>query len=117
MEQLIRAIAIELDIDLDKLDIARGTVQLAKHLSKAVSDLSGTFKIAETFLGPIVQPYLDRRAVAQWRLLQAEIEKRLADKKLIVFVDDVDRVRPDLVPNLLLTLREGLNRIGRIIYK
>lgn len=109
VEHLIRAIAIELDIDLDKLDIARGTVQLAGQLGKKAADLSGKFKIAETFLGPIIQRYLNKRTVAQWCLLQSEIEKKLTGKKLIVFVDDVDRVRPELVPNLLLTLKEGLD--------
>src|SRR5712692_1786296 len=110
VEQLVRAIAAELQIDIDKLDVAKGTVQLAERLRKPAAEINIKFKLAESVFGPIVQRYLDKKAAGQWYILLSEIEKGLSGRKLIVFVDDLDRVRPELVPNMLLTLREGLDQ-------
>ena len=40
--------------------------------------------------------------------LQKGFEK-LGDRKVVVFIDDLDRLRPELLPDLLLNLRETLN--------
>lgn len=37
------------------------------------------------------------------------IPKLLEDKRLIVMIDDIDRANPDIIPNLLLSLRELLD--------
>jgi hypothetical protein len=41
-----------------------------------------------------------------------EIQKKLQDRRLVVVIDDLDRCAPDLIPQLLLSLRELLDLPG-----
>lgn len=41
-----------------------------------------------------------------------KIRQKLGEKRLVVFIDDLDRADPKLVPQLLLSLRELLDRSG-----
>lgn len=108
--QITRELAQELNIDLNELKDAEKSAAFIKRF-RELGNVDIRAKAADVVLGSALEKYfggapLERAAEA----LSAKIEEQLQDKKLIVFVDDLDRVRPDLVPTLLLTLREALDR-------
>jgi hypothetical protein len=115
LERLLVEIARELDIR-----IWAAARQWAKPLHKAMKTarsavtLDPRIKAADAVLGDAIEEVfgaaLRKAADQQTQIVLQAINEKLGDRKLIVFVDDVDRVRPQLVPELLLTLREALNQ-------
>jgi hypothetical protein len=108
LEHLVREIARELNINFDDLDSATERARLAERIREAAGG-DVKLKLADTLIGPAVQKHLKEKAEEQGQILLAAIEEKLAGKRLIVFIDDLDRVRVEMVPTLLLTLREALD--------
>jgi predicted KAP-like P-loop ATPase len=111
LERLLRSIARELKIPSGLVYWSMVT-SLLGPLRQGASSLDAKIKAADAVLGPAIEAVfgkLKRRSTAS--VLQ-RIKSKLGDKKLVVFVDDLDRVRPDLIPEILLTLREALNQPG-----
>jgi hypothetical protein len=100
----------------------RLVVEIARQLGLSAGDLKGlqTLRKAVTPLGPldsrikgpvtVLDSILGGLSSRATRVLVTKIPRALKGRKLIVFVDDIDRVRPGLVPELLLSLREVLNQ-------
>lgn len=107
--QLTQELARELNIDLSEL---QSSEKAAKRVATArkVADADIRTKALDAVLGPALENIFGTRVDRAEQALVSEITSKLRDKKLIVFIDDLDRVRPDLVPGLLLTLREALDR-------
>ena len=115
LRRLLREIARELDIQ-----VWAAVRQWAKPLQRVMKTARSTVKLdprikaADAVLGDAVEGVfgaaLDKAADQQTQIVLQAISHKLADRKLIVFIDDLDRVRPELVPELLLTLREALNQ-------
>jgi hypothetical protein len=91
-----------------KLGLSAGDLKGLQTLRKAVTPLGpldsrikGPITVLDSILGG-----LSSRAT---KVLVTKIPRALKGRKLIVFVDDIDRIRPTLVPDLLLSLREVLN--------
>jgi hypothetical protein len=78
---------------------------LAK-LSEGTAEYFGKEKIYKAAFG-LVGNWL-RPGGAQVK----KIRERLGDKRVIVFIDDLDRATPELLPKLLLSLREILDLPG-----
>jgi len=107
--QLTQEIARALGIDLNRLRRAeRFTTAFRK--ARALADVDVRTKAAEAVFGSALDHILGGHAAGTARRLTAEIGDRLGTRKLVVFVDDVDRIRPNLIPDLLLTLREALDQ-------
>jgi predicted KAP-like P-loop ATPase len=112
LEDLLRKIARKLKIPTRGLswDKALWFVKIGRQgasldpLSKAADVVLG--QAIETVFGHLFSRLKARAAAA----LLTAIRQKLGDHKLMVFVDDLDRVRPDVLPELLLTLREVLNQ-------
>jgi len=66
-------------------------------------------KVADSILGSSVDQQLGKWAEKETVKLLSEIRTNLKGKKLLVLVDDLDRLNPDEVPRVLLTLRELLD--------
>jgi hypothetical protein len=108
LEYLIREITRKLKIDTNSSDFASKGAELIKKLREASgSDIK--FKLVDSLIGPALEKYSSNKASEQAQLIIATIEAELKNRKLIILVDDLDRVRPELVPDLLLTLREALD--------
>ena len=108
LEYLIREITNKLEIDSNSADFATKGAKLVKEFRKASgSDIK--LKLADSLIGPALEKYLSIKASEKGQLIIATIEEKLKDRKLVILVDDLDRVRPELVPDLLLTLREALD--------
>jgi len=108
LEYLIREITNKLEIDSNSADFATKGAKLIKEFRKASgSDIK--LKLADSLIGPALEKYLSIKASEKGQLIIATIEEKLKDRKLVILVDDLDRVRPELVPDLLLTLREALD--------
>ena len=79
-----------------------------------VTALDSRIEAADAVLGDAIEAVFGdalRKAEAQQTsIVLQRINEELGDRKLVVFVDDLDRVKPELVPELLLTLREALNQ-------
>lgn len=108
-EQLTRQIAQALSINLKAL---RWTSAVRKLTGKArsLANLDVRLRVANTVFGDALERLLGKRVERLGEALSQKITDELRGRKLIVFVDDVDRVKSELVPNLLLTLREALDR-------
>jgi hypothetical protein len=82
--------------------------EVAKKVLKEGLKLTGLGEVAEAIgglLGPLIQ---DQLRVNKSDAEQV-IKQNLGDRKLIVLVDDLDRASPELLPHLLLGLREILD--------
>lgn len=107
-EQLWGAFAASLDESFKqplKLQGKRGFLALADWGSELAS--------AASIINPLakVAPSIIKRLSRHLAVKRSDIEpllKNMGNKKLIVFIDDLDRAKPDLVPYLLLSLRELL---------
>ncbi len=106
---LTTAIATQLGIDLAEFESAKNIAKLMKNAGD-IAEVDPRLKALHALLEKGLSGRLEGKIQRQGEALALRIEELLGDRKLIVFVDDVDRVRADLVPNLLLTLREGLDR-------
>ena len=81
-----------------------------KHAEQVAKELSGLSAVAKPAVGAgfaFLQQFLDVDG-ADFQTLLSE----LGGRRVIVFVDDLDRVDPRLVPQLLLALRELLDLPG-----
>jgi len=108
LEYLIHEITNKLEIDTNSSDFATKGAKLIKALRKASgSDIK--LKLVDSLIGPALEKYSNNKASGQGQIIIATIEEKLKDRKLVIIVDDLDRVRPELVPDLLLTLREALD--------
>jgi hypothetical protein len=116
LERLIRDIARELGISL-----RLGARQWARPFRKilgisrnVVAAVDPRIKAADAVLGKAIEAVfgeaLSRAEAQQTEIVLKMIAEKLGERKLIVFVDDLDRVRPEVIPELLLTLREALNQ-------
>lgn len=77
-------------------------VRSSEYLVSTASNLHPLAKILPGIIG---------RLSKQLAVSKSDIEPLLAslgDKKVVIFIDDLDRAKPDLVPYLLLSLRELL---------
>jgi hypothetical protein len=108
LEHLVREIASELGFNLKELDSATARARFGQRLRDfASADVK--LKLADTLIGPAVQKYLRKKAEEQGQILLGAVEEKLGGERLIVFIDDLDRVTAEMVPDLLLTLREALD--------
>jgi len=108
LEYLIHEITNKLGIDTKSLDFAGKEAKIIKGL-RAASDSDIKYKLLDSIIGPALEKLSNNNASGQSQLIIKTIEEKLKDKKLVIIVDDLDRVRPALVPDLLLTLREALD--------
>jgi len=107
--QITRELARELKIDLTKYKSARKVAEIAEKV-RGMADSDLRIQAADAVFGSAMESILGKRVEQAAETISAEIRKRLRGRRMIVFVDDLDRVRPDLVPGLLLTLREALDQ-------
>lgn len=108
LADLFMKVAAEVGLNPKKLRAAKrfaGITQRFRETSK--SDLR--VGLADALVGTWVEDYVSRSVETTTASFLTDVEKALEGKKLTVFVDDVDRLRPDLVPQVLLTLREALD--------
>lgn len=81
-------------------------------IAEGWSELAATdwkLKLIDKAIGAVIRR--GSQAVEEWQSgkLLDTINTYLRNRKLVVFVDDVDRTEPALVPKLLLNLREALS--------
>lgn len=60
-------------------------------------------------VGGLVAPLLQKKLSVKRSDVEQILRDQLGDRKLIIFIDDLDRTDPKLVPHLLLGLREVLD--------
>jgi hypothetical protein len=82
---------------------------LAKKSGDAAS-LDPRLKAAESLLGDGIRNILQQATDDQVQAAFGQIRSAIGDRKVVVMVDDLDRVRPELVPEMLLVLREALDQ-------
>lgn len=101
----------------EKLKISTGTARIKKYARLGFGAARSAVKVAgpignsidDAFGDDVERMVQQKSAEAIRRDLLPSIVKALAGRKLIVFVDDLDRVRPEVIPDFLLSLRELLN--------
>lgn len=105
---ITRELARELDIDLHNLESAQ---RLARFFGRARSaaEIDPKIRLVDALFAPGLEKLLGGRIARAEERFSREVEQRINGKKLVVFVDDLDRLSPELVPTILLTLREALD--------
>jgi KAP family P-loop domain len=108
---LVKKLASELGISLSvsARQWARPLKALASGSGK-VAELDPRLKAAESLLGDGIRSVLSKATKQQVEIVFEQIRKKLGDRKLVVMVDDLDRLRPERVPEILLLLREALDQ-------
>lgn len=87
----------------------RGAQVAAKKVGAVrgvAADSHWGFKILNEVVGDRVQEAVDHIAKGEKSQLLELISERRGERKIIVFVDDLDRTAPAIVPTLLMSLRE-----------
>jgi hypothetical protein len=108
IHHLLRQIASELGLTPTSLDSAHRDVQIIDQLRDAARG-DAKLTLADILIGYRLKRFINQRASTKEKTLFSAIEEALGSKRLIVFIDDLDRVKPEIVPDLLLTLREALD--------
>jgi hypothetical protein len=108
IHQLLRQIAGELGLSTASLDSAEKDNKIVEQL-RMVVDNDVKLKLADILIGDQLKRFLDKKTTAKEKTLFSAIEEALGSRRLIVFIDDLDRVKPEIIPDLLLTLREALD--------
>jgi hypothetical protein len=81
----------------------------AASLRQGVSKTSGKAALLDALLGGAYEQGVKKLAGKLQESLLPAIYKSLAGRKLVIFVDDLDRARPEILPEFLLSLRELLS--------
>lgn len=108
--RILTAIADELGVT--EATQAAVTEKISSTLSSAwgkVADIDWKLKLVDKVVGGVIESAADR--VRKWqgkRVLDA-IAAALQTQRLVVFIDDVDRAKPALIPDMLLNIREALD--------
>jgi len=111
VSDLIGKFAKELGISLRVA--ARQWVKLLTLLAKKSGDaasLDPRLKAAESLLGDGIRSILKQASADQVKAVFTQIRAAIGERKMVIMVDDLDRVRPELVPEMLLVLREALDQ-------
>lgn len=111
VSDLIGKLAKELRIPLRVA--ARQWVKPLNLLVKKSGDaasLDPRLKAAESLLGDGIRSILKQASDDQVQAVFVQIRAAIGERKMVVMVDDLDRVRPELVPEMLLVLREALDQ-------
>ena len=108
--QLLGQVARELGLS------TRWWLAAAGWIRSQAAQLRGTargpdwkIRVADAAFGDIVQGSAHRFGAAGQRRLFQRVQAALRRKALVVFVDDLDRTRPDLLPQFLMALRDALD--------
>lgn len=108
LDDLLVKIAAEVKLDVKSLRNARRSADVTRQLREAArADIK--LRLPEILFGRSVEGHFSRVVDAETAAVFRKVEEVLAERKLVVFVDDVDRISPEVVPQLLLTLREALD--------
>ena len=111
VDELIRRLAKELKISIRVA--ARRWVRPLRFFAEksgAAAELDPRVKAAESLLGDGIRSVLKKASDDQVAAVFTKIRKAVGERKVVVIVDDLDRVRPELVPEMLLLLREALDQ-------
>jgi KAP-like P-loop domain-containing protein len=79
------------------------------HIRGGAAGLDWKTRVADAAFGDIVQGGARRAGAAGQRHLFQRAQAALRKKALVVFVDDLDRTRSDLLPQFLMALRDALD--------
>ena len=86
---------------LTKTSLKRG----AGKVAKSGLDLAAATSVGKA-IGGLVGPLVQEKLLVKRSDVEQNLKENLRDRKLIVLIDDLDRADPELVPHLLLGLRE-----------
>ncbi len=104
-DQLLTGVAEQVEVNTRKYKEARSAAQQVQTVRNAASS-HWAGKMLDGVLGDKVKASMAKLAQAQRDNLVAAIDENLEGRKIVVFVDDLDRTDQALVPKLLMSLRE-----------
>jgi hypothetical protein len=101
--RLVAAIADAVGVPVKK---SPTLVKQVVAVATRAADATGVSKAISNAVTPFINEALANYNASSLEALLTEVRAHLGERKVIVFVDDLDRVTPDLVPDLLMSLRE-----------
>jgi hypothetical protein len=106
--QLIGAVADALSISQSKTNLVQSTKDLITR-ARSAADADWKVKLADSVFGTALQAGVDSIDKRQRLALLTRIRTGLQKRRTVIFVDDLDRTKADLVPELLMVLRDALD--------
>lgn len=110
LEHLLRELAHQLKIP-SRLRFWNRFFALTRSVRNAAS-FDPRIKAADAVLGPAIEAVFGKMKRRETASVLELVRQRLGARKLVIFIDDLDRVEPSKIPGLLLTIREALNQPG-----
>lgn len=110
MGQIIDQLREQLGIDDKSFKQAKRFAWLAGATTAVAREGTWWSKTAAQLFAPAVQDRFAAGVARESERFFEVVQEQLNGRRVVVFIDDIDRVTPDLVPDLLLTLREALDQ-------
>lgn len=110
MGQIVDQLREQLEIDAKSLKRARGFARFAGATTTAAKDATWWSKAAAQLFAPAVHKRFEASVARESERFFEVVQEQLGGRRIIIFIDDIDRVKPEFVPDLLLTLREALDQ-------
>ncbi len=108
-QMLLNTVATELQVGTWSYFTAKKTERLLESVRTAGAGIDWKVKLADSVFGGALQYGAQKLTGRQSRKFLAQIRDELTRHPLVVFVDDLDRTKANLVLELLLVLRDGLD--------
>ena len=106
LARLLKGVADALDIKTSRWDRFSRAAKAAGDLSEASVEFDWKLRAANTVLQPCMNALSDHAGSRGADLLLQRVIQKLNNRPLVIMVDDLDRVRPEILPDFLLTIRE-----------
>lgn len=108
--QIVDQLREQLRIDAKALKQAKRFALFTQATTTAAHEGSWWSKAAAQLFAPAVERRFAAGVEREHQRFFEVVQEQLQGRRVVVFIDDIDRVKPELVPDLLLTLREALDQ-------
>ena len=104
LERLVEEMATQVGLPLTNKKT--GTVKKGATVVKTVLEANAISKAISAAVSPFISEALEKWGAESLQNLLNKVREHLGTKKIVVFVDDLDRAQQALVPDLLMSLRQ-----------
>ena len=103
---LIEQLTAQVAVGAQAFRESQAAAAQVSNIRQVASDSHWTLKMLNGVIGARLQKSADALAVTERDDFLNELFKVLGERKVVVFVDDLDRTEPKIIPSLLMSLRD-----------
>jgi hypothetical protein len=105
--ELARAVGVE-GMHQHTAKLTKAAASRSKDVREGLADANGWLKAANALFGDAIDDRANQAAAAAAEALLTESLAKLAGRRVVIFIDDLDRVVPAALPGILMMLREAI---------